>query len=312
MPSVQSRLISSLCRLLLKRRLTREDEILAHLRLMLHLTEWVRKPVPLRARVTPVDESGVRGEWVEWPRRAADGTLLYLHGGGYLACSPLTHRPLTLPLARQAGVRLFAADYRLAPEHRFPAAVDDVLAAYRWLIAQGTDPRRLVVAGDSAGGGLALALLVALRDAGERLPAAAVCLSPWTDLAATGETLRTNDASCAMFHGDSVAAAARIYLGDAAPDHPLASPIYADLTGLPPLQLYASSTEVLLDDAVRLAARARDCGVPVDLQVWDDLPHVWPIHYLLMPEARAAMRQIADFARRHLQPASVGSTANAA
>jgi epsilon-lactone hydrolase len=295
MPSLQSQVITLVCQGVIKRRLTEEEAILAHLRNVLNLTRPLRVLVPPKARVTAVDEGGVRGEWVEWKDREADATLLYLHGGGYLACSPQTHRPITLTLARHARLKIFALDYRLAPEHRFPAAVEDALSAYRWLLAQGTDPRRLVVGGDSAGGGLALALMVALRDAGESLPAAAVCLSPWTDLAGTGGSLEANDASCALFHGASIAPAARIYLGDVSPYNPLASPLYADLSGLPPLQIYASSTEVLLDDAVRLAGRARESGVQVDLQVWDGLPHAWPIHYLLMPEARRAIRQIADF-----------------
>lgn len=300
MPSWQSRIISQLCRLIIKRPLTEEEAILSHLRFTLNSTRLLRRPVPFKARVTPVNDGGVRGEWVEWKDVSPVGTMLYLHGGGYMACSAETHRPLTLPLARRTGLKTFVPDYRLAPEHRFPAAVDDALAAYRRLLAQGAEPHKLIVAGDSAGGGLTLALLVALRDAGEPLPAAAVCLSPWTDLAATGESLRTNDARCAMFHGCSFAPAARIYLGDESPYHPLASPLYADLTGLPPLQIFASSSETLLDDAVRVAERARDCGVPIDLQVWDDLPHVWPIHYLLMPEARSAVLRMADFVRQHL------------
>ncbi|WP_323122784.1 alpha/beta hydrolase [Burkholderia alba] len=239
----------------------------------------------------------LRGEWLERTDGASKRLLLYFHGGGYYFCSPVTHRPLVFALTKRAGVRSFSLDYRLAPEHRFPAALDDALAAYRAVLAQGTPPESIVFGGDSAGGGLALATLVALRDRGEPLPAGAILFSPWTDLAATGETLRSNDGLDPMFAGAALGRAARLYLGDTPGTHPHASPLYADFTGLPPLFIQAGSTEVLLDDARRVAAKARAAGVKVEMEIWPDLPHVWQIGVPFLPEAGQALDRAAAFLR---------------
>lgn len=241
------------------------------------------------------------GDWIEPAAGAAAETartLLYLHGGGYYFCSPATHRVITLGLATRAGARTFVPAYRLAPEHRFPAAVEDAVGAYRGLLAAGTPARRIVVAGDSAGGGLALALLLSLRQAGDPLPAGAVLFSPWTDLAATGASITRNDRSDPMFHGNRIAEGARIYLGDARPTEPLASPLYADLAGLPPLFIQASDSEVMLDDSTRLADKAAKAGVPVEFRAWHKLPHVWPFFASFLPEGRAALDEAAAFIRR--------------
>ena len=244
----------------------------------------------------------LKGEWIERDTGAGDPTagrtLLYLHGGGYFFCSPETHRPITLRLGPDAAARGFVPDYRLAPEHRFPAAVEDAVAAYRHLRTGGAPASRIVIAGDSAGGGLALATLVALRDAGEALPAGAVLFSPWTDLACTGASLVTNDGSDVMFRGDGIAKAAPLYLGDTPATNPLASPLYADLKGLPPLLIQASDSEVLLDDSRRLAAKAAEAGVPVSFKVWHHLPHAWQLFAPFLPEARAALAEAAAFIRR--------------
>ncbi len=239
------------------------------------------------------------GEWIERDSGASDPaagrTLLYLHGGGYFFCSPQTHRPITLHLAAAAEARTFVPDYRLAPEHRFPAAVEDAVAAYRGLLADGTPGRRMVVGGDSAGGGLALAMLLSMRDAGEALPAGAVLFSPWTDLACTGASLVSNDASDVMFRSDGIAEGAALYLGGTPATNPLASPLYADLRGLPPLFIQASDSEVLLDDSTRLAAKAAQAGVPVSFKAWHRLPHAWQIFAPFLPEARAALAEAAAF-----------------
>lgn len=243
------------------------------------------------------------GEWLEREcdseRGAPVRTLLYCHGGGYYFCSPSSHRPLVFGLAARSGARTFSLDYRLAPEHPFPAALDDALAAYRRLVADGTPPDSIVVAGDSAGGGLALASLAALRDAGDPLPAAAVLFSPWTDLAATGATIVSNDGIDPMFCGAAIGRAARFYIGEASPTHPYLSPLYADLRGLPPLLIQAGSTEVLLDDARRVAERARASGVSVELEVWPKMPHVWQLWAPFVPEAKSALEHAAQFVRRH-------------
>jgi acetyl esterase/lipase len=188
--------------------------------------------------------------------------------------------------------------YRLAPEHPFPAAVEDAVAAYRRLVALGTPPGRVVLGGDSAGAGLALATLLSLRDAGDALPAGAVLFSPWTDLAATGATLASNDRSDVTFHGAAVARGARLYLGDTPATHPLASPLYADLHGLPPLFIQASDSEVLLDDSTRFAAKATAAGVAVSFTQRHGLPHAWQLFAPVLPEARAAIAEAATFIRR--------------
>jgi acetyl esterase/lipase len=222
--------------------------------------------VPFRAKLNPgwririAHGMALEGEWIEpsAPYHAArDRCILYFHGGGYVAMSSRTHRSVTSRLATWSNASLFALDYRLAPEYPFPAALEDALSAYRALIAMGPDPSRMVFAGDSAGGGLALALLLALRDAGDPLPAAAVLFSPWTDLAATGKSVVTNNTSDALFFGSWLASTARHYLADTPARNPLASPLYADLAGLPPLFIQVSDSEVLLDDSRRAAENAR-------------------------------------------------------
>lgn len=253
--------------------------------------------IPASVRITPAQVNGIPGEWAE-SQSSAETVLLYLHGGGYFGCSAETHRPITASFALQ-GFRVFAANYRLAPENPFPAAVDDAAAAYRGLLAEGHSPQRVVVAGDSAGGGLALSLMLVLRAADTPLPAAAVLFSPWTDLAATGESVRTNDARCAMFSGPAIGPTARYYLGSGDPRNPLASPLYADLTGLPPLLIHVGADETLRDDSTRLAEKARAAGVTVELKVWPVVPHVWQLAPQKIPEARQSLREAAEFLRRH-------------
>jgi epsilon-lactone hydrolase len=234
----------------------------------------------------------VPAEWVVAAGADSDRVLLYLHGGAYQIGSPATHRHMVALLSGAAGARVLSVDYRLAPEHPFPAALDDAVTAYRWLLATGTDRGVLALAGDSAGGGLALATLVALRDAGEAMPAAAVVLSPWTDLALTGESLRTRADADVLIKPGGMAETAEAYLAGQDPRHPYASPLYADLHGLPPLLIHVGDAEVILDDSTRLAARARDHGVDVTLEVWDEMPHVWHAFAGLLPEADQAIERI--------------------
>jgi cation diffusion facilitator CzcD-associated flavoprotein CzcO/acetyl esterase/lipase len=252
---------------------------------------------PSDVKVTPATQGGIPGEWIE--SDSGNGmTLLYLHGGGYFACSPRSHRSVTSYFARQ-GFRVFAPEYRLAPEHTFPAPVDDAEAVYRSLLEGGTAPRRIAVAGDSAGGGLSLALLLRIRERGLPMPAAAALFSPLTDLTASGESIKGNDARCAMFRGARIAIGAQFYLGGTDPRTPLASPLYADLHGLPPLLVHVGRDEVLLDDSTRLAQRARDSGVTVDLRIWADVPHVWQLFYRFIPEGRRSLSQASRFLLQH-------------
>jgi acetyl esterase/lipase len=231
-----------------------------------------------------------------------------MHGGGYVACSPATHRPITAALARLTGRRVLAIDYRLAPEHRFPAALDDCVAAYRWLLERGIEPDSIALAGDSAGGGLVLATLVRARDEELRLPASGVCFSPWTDLAATGSSLAGNAGQADALGPESVAAFAALYLGEASPRHPHASPLFADLHGLPPVLIQAGAGEFLLDDARRVHARILAAGGTSTLSIFEDVPHAWQIFDGYIPESRWALQQAAAF----IEEAGMGTTSPAA
>ncbi len=256
--------------------------------------------VPASIRISPARVGGVPGEWVGG-NGAIKTVLLYLHGGGYFGCSAESHRPITVGFALQ-GFRVLAPDYRLAPENQFPAAVDDAVAAYRGLLGEGYSAESIVIGGDSAGGGLALSLLLALREAGIPFPAGGCLFSPWTDLAATGESIRTNARRCAMFNGPDIGPSARYYLGDTDPRNPLASPLYADLTGLPPLLIHVGADEILRDDSTRFAERARAAGVRVDLKIWPVVPHAWQLAPHRVPEARQSLRESAAFLRAVAAP----------
>ena len=297
MASWQAILLNQMLRFTLKRRADRPFD--------LDLVRKLTRSPPKRALHVPVGwtvkeiepEPGLRFDVADRATtRTAEPSLIvmYLHGGGYFFGSPKTHRQVVIGLARSLAAPVHALTYRLAPEHPFPAATEDALAAYAWLIA--TYPSaNLVLAGDSAGGGLALVTAIAARDRGWRMPAAIIAFSPWTDLAATGASLETNNKSCAMFTANSIRKGAAVYLGTTSRTDPRASPLYADLTGLPPMLVFASRHEVLLDDSVRLAQKARAAGVEVTLIVRDRMPHVWPIFHRLLPEGREALAQSAAF-----------------
>jgi acetyl esterase/lipase len=289
MPSPQARLIArGLRRLVKPRRFTRRDVPLA--RALMHTLTRARLPAGVTAERI---KTPVRGEWLR-PRQARRGrALLYLHGGGYICGAPRTHRAITARLAKKLGIAVFALDYRLAPEHPFPAALEDALAAWRWLLQQGFRADRLWIAGDSAGGGLALALILAARREGLPPPAACALFSPWTDLACTGAAIEENTARCAWFMPAQVRFAAGLYAGAAPTTDPLVSPLYGDPAGLPPLILHASDSELLRDDTLRLAERAAAAGVPVSLKLWHGLPHAWPNFAGLMPEADACLDETA-------------------
>ena len=256
---------------------------------------WVPNPPPEIKRIA-VDAGGVAAEWVIAPVSQHDRHILYLHGGGYVIGSPSLYRHLTWRLARAARARLLAADYRLAPEHPFPAALDDAIAAYKWMLADGADPRQVAVIGNSAGGGLALALLLRCRDEGRvPLPAVVVALSPWTDLALTGPSLNRNAGADPFLDANGIAPIAEYYLAGADPRHPYASPLYGNLTSLPPALIQVGSDEVLRDDATRMADRLRAAGCEVVLEIWPRMPHVWHLFASMMPEARRAIARIGAF-----------------
>ena len=242
-------------------------------------------------------DGDVRGEWLT-PAELIfpDSVLLYFHGGGYVSCSPRSHRPITAALARLIGCRVFALDYRLAPEYPFPDAVEDAVKAFQWLVRSGINTEQIALAGDSAGGGLAIVTLVRLRDQGATLPACVACISPWTDL--SGDFTCTNQTSCAMFFPADGMAFARIYLNGSSGRSPLASPVLADLRGLPPLLIQAADSELLYDDAVRLNQKAAASGVESTLHIYKGLPHVWQMFVGVVPEANQALEEISEFVRQ--------------
>ncbi len=259
-------------------------------------------PMPRGIRRAVIRIESRPAEWLIPENSPPDAAMLYLHGGGYVMGSIRTHRALAARIARAARVRSLIIDYRLAPEHPFPAALDDAHRAYRWLLQQDIPPERLVVAGDSAGGGLALALMLYLRDRGEPLPAAAVCLSPWTDLAGTGSSLQSKAAVDPIVPVNALDYVAKQYLGNETPQNPYASPLYGDLHGLPPLLIHVGTYEVLLDDSLRFAEKARAAGVNVSLEIWPEMMHVWHFFAPFLPEARQAIKKIGVFMRKIIQP----------
>lgn len=256
-------------------------------------------PVPAEAQITAAELGGVPGEWVEMPGAEAQRAVLYLHGGGYVLGSPQTHHALTTKLAQSAGARLFSLDYRLAPEHPFPAAVEDAAAAYRALLDAGFDGSQIAVSGDSAGGGLTVALLLKLRDEGTPLPAAAAPISPWVDLTGDAETLTTLAGRDPIVQREGLLRLAGWYLNGADPRTPLASPLFANLSGLPPLLIQVGSDETLLDDSRNLQKNAEAAGVQSKLEVWDDMIHVWHAFHFMLPEGAAALETIGDFFKEH-------------
>jgi len=250
-------------------------------------------PIPPEIKVEQVSAPTAPAEWLRPPGAVAGRIVLYLHGGGYVIGSPRSHRHLAAAIASAGQATGLLLDYRLAPEHPFPAAVEDATAAYRWLLEQGIAPGHVVIGGDSAGGGLTVATLVALRDAGVPRPAAGVCISPWTDLTFGGASYRTRAQSDPIVSRPGIDGIAQAYLGAT----PLASPLFADLRGLPPLLIQVGGDEVLLDDATELADRAKAAGVDTTLEVWDRMIHVWHWFLPMLDEAQAAIDGIGRFVR---------------
>jgi monoterpene epsilon-lactone hydrolase len=247
--------------------------------------------------VEPTTVAGRNAEWLRAPGTEGGRSILYLHGGGYVLGSLITHRALAGEIARAAGAAVLLLDYRLAPEHPFPAAVEDGVAALRWLQEQGFEPAQMAVAGDSAGGGLTVATLLSARDQGVPLPGAAVCISPWADLTCSNDSFRTRAYADPMVMSPGINQMAALYLQDTPPTHPLASPNYADLQGLPPLLIHVGTDEVLLDDAIKLDARARAAGIESSLEVWNDMIHVWHAFHPMLPEGKQAIERVGAFLR---------------
>jgi len=256
-------------------------------------------PVDADIQREPVDAGGVKSEWVCAPNADPGRAILYLHGGGYVIGSIATHRALAARLSRASKAKVLVIDYRLAPEHPHPAAVDDAVAAYRWMLAQGLKPARIAVSGDSAGGGLTVATLVAIRDAKLPMPAAGAPISPWVDMEGIGESMTTKASVDPMVQKTGLMNMAAAYLGGKNPRTPLAAPLYADLSGLPPLLIQVGTAETLLDDASRLAERAKKAGVKVTYEPWENMVHVWHLFAPMLDEGQQAIEKIGVFVQEH-------------
>ena len=305
-PSWQSRVVNLLVRARMRPYAVKPlDPVL--LRSMMGRPRSVRHLMLLAsgARATHVrnDASHPPGDWVAARNSTSESpVVLYLHGGGFFGCSPVTHRPLVGSLVSRLNARAFVPYYRLAPEHPYPAALDDAMQSYRYLIHEMQIPAsRIVLAGDSAGGGLALSTAMRIRGEGLPQPAVIVTFSPWTDLAVTGRSIDENSERCAMFAGITIRRAAPLYLGGTPPTDPGPSPLYGDFRGLAPLLIHAGTDEVLRDDAVRVAERAQAAGVTVEFRLWPSVPHVWQFFAGVMPEAAESLLLVSQFVKQHLQ-----------
>ncbi len=256
-----------------------------------------RYTLPADVRTEPVDANGVPAEWTMTPSADPDRVVMFLHGGAYISGSIASHRHVMAELGRQAAARTLALGYRLAPEHPFPAALDDAIAGYRFLLSSGYDPARITLAGESAGGGLAIATLLSLRDAGVTLPGSVWCSSPWVDLEMTGATMATKAAVDPLIQKSYLLETVAAYLHGTDPRSPLVSPIHADLHGLPPMLIQTGSAETLLSDSIRLTAVAGEADVNVTLQVWPGMIHAWHLFHPQLAEGRAALGAVGAFIR---------------
>jgi len=258
-------------------------------------------PVAENVSCEPLSVAGIPAEWIvpaETPERSV---LLYLHGGGYCIGSINTHRGMVSHIAMAAETKTLLIDYRLAPENPFPAAVEDSTSAYKWLLSQGIDSRDIIIAGDSAGGGLTVSTLVSLKEKGIPLPAAAVLISPWMDLAITGNSVISKADIDPMVTKEGLIEMAEAYTDDTDHRAPLASPLYAELKGLPPMLIHVGTSEILYDDATRLVDHARKSGVEVTINTAEGMCHVWHYFTIMLPEALEAIKEIAVFMREHLR-----------
>jgi epsilon-lactone hydrolase len=262
-------------------------------------------PLAPDVKVEKLTVAGMPAEWVSAPNATNDKVFLYLHGGAYIMGSCNTHRDLASKISRSSGCRVLVVEYRLAPENQYPAAVEDALSAYQWLLSSGVAPEQLVVGGDSAGGGLTLALLLSLKEAGEALPQAAVLLSPWTDMEGTGTSMETRAEVDPWLNPEQSRQAPLLYIGTLDRRHPHVSPIFGDLEGLPPLLVHVGNDEILLDDSVRLVDRAREAGVDVTFKIWEDMWHVF--QQFKMPEAAQAIDEIGQFVKQKLAQSSTST-----
>jgi acetyl esterase/lipase len=259
--------------------------------------------LPADVTVEKVSANGVPSEWTSTPGADASKVILFLHGGGYVIGSLDSHRHLVAEAGRAAGTRTLAIDYRMAPEHPFPAAVEDTVAAYRFLLNSGIAAKNIAIAGDSAGGGLVVGGILAIRDAGLPLPGCAWCISPWVDMEALGASFQDRAATDPTVQAPTIKFMADTYIAGGDKRHPHAAPIYGDLRGLPPIMIQVGAAETLLDDSIQLARAAGIADVPVDLQIWPEMIHVWHSYHPVLDAGKRAIAAGGAFVRTHLQGA---------
>ena len=300
MPSIRAKIFNAYVRLLIKRRDWGPDEYaLARRARRLFGAPFISRWLSVRdIDLRRVDDSAVRGEWLSVKAPDPRAIMLYIHGGGFVSCSPATHRPIAAGLARLTGLRVFSLNYRLAPEHPFPAAFDDVVAAYDQLRKENPGVR-IAVAGDSAGGGLALSLILKLKNDGTELPSCAVCFSAWTDLTGSGESVKANEMSDRMFYPSTISSFADAYIRRDERENIYASPVFGAFGAMPPILFQVGSTEVLVDDSRRIHEKVQAAGGESELQIFDGVFHAWQMGIGILPEADAAMKNAAEFIRRH-------------
>lgn len=296
--SIRAALISFIMRRTIKKQFDAIGDVVAF-RERMAASANLSGPIPDKVNATPQTIGGVPCEWITLKETDQNKVLLYLHGGGYILGGPDSHRDIAWRLAEAAGMRVLVVDYRLAPEHRFPAAVDDATACYRWLLKEGFSADDIAIGGDSAGGGLAVATLVQLKNQGLPQPHCGILLSPWVDLTVSGSSVETNARADAILTPNALHTMAGHYLDDRDKTAPLASPIFADLTGLPPLLIHVGSTEILLSDSERLLDKLIEAGCSASLTIWPDMPHVFQVFAARIPEGKEAIEQLGEFLRRN-------------
>ncbi len=255
---------------------------------------FFRLPKQIRSEV--INDFSFSAEWIDSPD-SDDGVILYLHGGAYALGSVHSHRELIARLVLATNCKALAIDYRRAPEDPFPAALDDSVQAYTWLLSKGVEPSQICIAGDSAGGGLAIATLITLREQGKPLPAGAICFSPWLDLTLSGDSVLKNMHLDPILSGTILQKYVNYYIGSHNADDPLISPLFGDLRGLPPIHLQTGRNEILLDDSIRFYEKAQQAGVDVTLNIWDDMFHVFQL-FSFLPETQESMKQVSAFVSR--------------
>jgi epsilon-lactone hydrolase len=288
-PSIRSRLLTWFLKRTVKRQKLTRGDLPAIRRELIHKA---RSKLPKGVSALPV--SGVvRGEWLTTIAPARGKAVLYFHGGGYVVGAPVTHRPITGRLADLLNTKVFALDYRLAPENPCPAAIQDAIKCWEWLLTQGYRPGNILLAGDSAGGGLVLALMQAIARSGGQQAGLALLFSPWTDLTGTVPSVHENAENCAWFTPEQLGFIADQYRGNQSAESPTVSPLHGDMAGLPPIILYASDSEILRDDTVLLAEKIRAGGGSAEIEVWHGLPHAWPLFAGLIPEADRCLKEAA-------------------